>query len=402
MKKKCSNQKQQEQPDLQACLDYSFQLFADTLMSKFENLANKIVEKSPTRAKAKEKRLMKGRKSDDGKASSEPSSVSEGELEEQIRQRKKKQKVKIDSSRAKADERKECHKGSGDDESEHDDRVSLHADDDRELARNLNNILGTNKESEDENSDFGLKGLIQELTIQDEEIGEKINKGLADIANKVWQNPNAFEKFKTKMETYKKPQNCSDFLVKKCNKEIWQERMNAQHRNKDLKVQKVQGTFLKGAFAICEVTNTLINLKNNKDISGKELGLQLSNVIKICTESLTFLGMANLEGGNIRRQYISKILTPKLSPLTKDVPTPSEFLLGNNLNDRIGIIETSQKMLQTYSNSPYYKNPKNLQRFPKNPGNQNKECSSSSQPTGYNNHQKQRQGYQRSQYHKNN
>ena len=97
-------------------------------------------------------------------------------------------------------------------------------------------------------------------------------------------------KILTEMETYKKPQNCSDLLVKKCNKEIWQERMNSQYRNKDLKVQKVQGVFLKGAFAICEVTNTLINLKNNKDISDKELKLQLSNVIKICTESLNFLG----------------------------------------------------------------------------------------------------------------
>ena len=100
------------------------------------------------------------------------------------------------------------------------------------------------------------------------------------------------------MKTYKKPQNCSDLLVKKCNKEIWQERMNAQDRNKDLKVQKVQG-----AFAICEVTNNLINLKYKKDISGKELKLQLSNIIKICTKSLTVLGMTNLEGNNIRTQY---------------------------------------------------------------------------------------------------
>ena len=212
---------------------------------------------------------------------------------------------------------------------EYDDRVSLHADYDSELAGNLKNILGTNKESEDEDSDTGLKSLIQELD-KDEKLGEKINKDLADIANKV---------------------------------------------NK---------------------------IKNNKDISIKELRLQLSNVIKICTESLTFLGMANLEGDNIRRQYLSKVLPPKLTPLTKDVPTPSEFLLGNNLNDRIGIIETSQKMLQTYSNSPYYKNSKNLPRFPKNPGNQNKGYSSSSQTRGYNNHQKQRQGYQRLQYHKRN
>ena len=117
---------------------------------------------------------------------------------------------------AKIDERQECHKGSGNDKSEYeyDDKVSLHADDDSELAGNLNNILGTNKESEDEDSDSGLKGLIQELD-KDEEIGEKINKDLADIANKVWQNPNAFEKFKTKLKTYKKLQNCSWLTRKK-------------------------------------------------------------------------------------------------------------------------------------------------------------------------------------------
>ena len=73
--------------------------------------------------------------------------------------------------------------------------------------------------------------------------------------------------------------------------------------------------------------------------------------------------MENLEGDNISRQSLSKLLP-------KDVPTSPEFLLGNNLNDRIGSIETSQKLLQTYSNSPYYKNSKNLQKFPKNPGNQ--------------------------------
>ena len=174
--------------------------------------------------------------------------------------------------------------------------------------------------------------------------------------------------------------------------------MYAQDRNKELKVQKVQRAVLKGAFAICEVTNNLINLKNNKDISGKKLRLQLSNIIKICTESLTFRGRANLQGNNIRRQHLFKILPPK--PLTTDVPTPSEFLLGNNLNDRINTIETSQKTLQTYSNSPCYKNSKNLQRFPKSPGNQNKEYNSSIQTIGYNNHQKQRQGYQRLQYHK--
>ena len=58
-----------------------------------------------------------------------------------------------------------------------------------------------------------------------------------------------------------------------------------------------------------------------------------------------------------------------LALLNEDVPTPSDILLGNKLNDRIGTVGTSQEMLQTYSSSPYYKHLKNLKRFPKNPEN---------------------------------
>ena len=94
------------------------------------------------------------------------------------------------------------------------------------------------------------------------------------------------------MKTYKKSQNCCYLLVKKCNKEIWQERMNVQ----DLEEQKIHGAVLEGAVAVCEVVNNLINLKNSKDILGKELRLQLSNAIKICTDNFTFLEMANLGG----------------------------------------------------------------------------------------------------------
>ena len=55
--------------------------------------------------------------------------------------------------------------------------------------------------------------------------------------------------------------------------------MNAQDRNEDLKVQKVQGGSSQRSIFHCEVTNNVINLKNNKDMSGKEIRLQLSNVI---------------------------------------------------------------------------------------------------------------------------
>ena len=105
--KACPSQKQQQQPDLQTCLNNSFQLLADALMSKLEDLTSKIGEKRPCTVKAEGKRLRKSRQFDDERASSEPPSESESELKEQVKQRKKKQKIKINSSRAKADERKE-------------------------------------------------------------------------------------------------------------------------------------------------------------------------------------------------------------------------------------------------------------------------------------------------------
>ena len=100
--------------------------------------------------------------------------------------------------------------------------------------------------------------------------------------------------------------------------------MNAQDRNKDLKVQKFQGAVLKGAFTICEVTNNLINLKNNKDVLDEEITLQLSNIIKVCTESVTFLGMTNLEGTTLEGNTYLKVYHQNRSLL------PNMFLHHQN------------------------------------------------------------------------
>ena len=59
-----SNQQQQQQPDLQACLTRSFQLFTDSITSMFEDFTSKIGEKSPSRAKAQRKRPRKSTQSD--------------------------------------------------------------------------------------------------------------------------------------------------------------------------------------------------------------------------------------------------------------------------------------------------------------------------------------------------
>ena len=118
--------------------------------------------------------------------------------------------------------------------------------------------------------------------------------------------------------------------------------MNPRGRNWNYKVKKIQGAVPKSVFVICEFSNKVINLKNNKYIFDRELKLHPSNLIKTCTESLVLKVMGNMEKDDIRIQYLSKLLSPKMLPLIKDVLTPSEYLLGNNLNERLSSIKTSQ------------------------------------------------------------
>lgn len=59
----------------------------------------------------------------------------------------------------------------------------------------------------------------------------------------------------------------------------------------------------------------------------------------------------------MRRQHLSNSLPPKFFSLTKDVPNSSEYLLSNDLNERLDGIKISQQMLQFHS--PYRKNSEN-------------------------------------------
>ena len=132
---------------------------------------------------------------------------------------------------------------------------------------------------------------------------------------------------------------------------IWTERINSRDRNKDLKVKKIQGAVLLELLSYVKFKVNWWILKNNKDISEGKLRLLLSDLIKTCLEDLVILGMANMEKNNIRGQYI---LPPKILSLTKDMPTPSEYLLCDDLNLKLDSLKTSQQMLQHYS--PYNKN----------------------------------------------
>lgn len=88
--------------------------------------------------------------------------------------------------------------------------------------------------------------------------------------------------------------------------------MHSRDKNKDLKVKKSQRAVFTGAFAICEVPSKLINFKN-KDISDRQLKLQLSDLNKIWRFGLPRNGKRGSR--YYHKAAIVKYFATKIAPL---------------------------------------------------------------------------------------
>ena len=100
----------------------------------------------------------------------------------------------------------------------------------------------------------------------------------------------------------------------------------------DLKTQKLQGC--KAVVVISEVTDTLINLKNNKNLSLNNLRNSIGPMLHDCTDSLALLSHMNSSLEQTRRYNIAYCLDNQYHALRKNVPSESNlFLVVNYLNE---------------------------------------------------------------------
>ena len=160
-----------------------------------------------------------------------------------------------------------------------DEKVS--SPDEEEISRNLKVLQwesGNSNSDKDGIDDVGddFKELAQELD-EEEELGEPVRQTLANILEASLQNPQSYEKMKDKIKIYAKPENCGSVAVKKCNKEFWRVPLTSRDKTKDLCFQTA---ILKGTIAINQVTSDLVKLKNNRDLTAKDIRKLIILVIK--------------------------------------------------------------------------------------------------------------------------
>ena len=158
---------------------------------------------------------------------------------------------------------------------------------------------------------------------------------LAKIVNNVIHTTIIKDKSIKKLDSHHRSENLESLKVKKCNTEIWSEILQLKTRSKDLKTQKMQGCILKAVEAISKVTDTLINLKNSKNRSPKNLRNSIGPMVHDCTDSLALLSHVNGCLEQIHRDNIAYYLDNQDHPLTKNVLSESEFRFGDDLSKRI-------------------------------------------------------------------
>ena len=96
--------------------------------------------------------------------------------------------------------------------------------------------------------------------------------------------------------------------------------LQSKTRSKDLKTQKLQDCIVKAVGVIAIVTDTLINLKNNKNLNLNNLRNSIGPMVHECMDSLALIGHANSCLEQTCRDNIAYCLDNQYHALKKNVP----------------------------------------------------------------------------------
>ena len=139
---------------------------------------------------------------------------------------------------------------------------------------------------------------------------KKLTKGtLAEVQNK-----------------YLRPENCTNFVASKINKQIWLQ-LRQETRNNNSAFQKAQSLLLSGLFAVLQLCNSANGDQSN-----------------VLTPTAVQLLSANRELNLKRRDLIRPDLNKQYGPLCNPSTAVSTFLFGDDLNKEVKELTKSQKL----------------------------------------------------------
>ena len=227
--------------------------------------------------------------------------------------------------------------------SQDDDSLSLFAPSDVEeelpqeeddpLRRVMFVVTDTEPQSEGHTDDI-LCELTDEFN-NDKICDPKISTNLAKAINKVWGKKLTPEKLKIRLNKHLKPENCDQLSPTLVNLEIFSN-IPAHTRSEDVKLQKMQKFLLKSAYPIVKKLDSIVTSNSNNN---KPDHMLINKIKELAPDALAKLSQSNQELLQQRQDGITKNLSREYKTLKHNVPPDSKLLFGNDLNNRIKLLQ---------------------------------------------------------------
>ena len=178
--------------------------------------------------------------------------------------------------------------------------------------------------AEGENGD-SFKSLAEEFSVA-ERTSPAIDANLADIVKSLLTEKVAKDKLTEVQNKYCRPENCTNLVAPKINKQIWQQ-LRQDTRNNDSAIQKAQSLLLSGLYAVLQMCNSSSGDQRN-----------------VLTHTAVLLLSANRELNLKRRDLIRPDLNKQYASLCNPSTAVSTFLFGDDLNKEVEELTKSHKL----------------------------------------------------------
>ena len=206
------------------------------------------------------------------------------------------------------------------------------------------------EEEEAPNVEDVLTSISKEF-VTTEAQGPEVSKTLGKLVDTLLSTKPCQEIVNSREARHLKPKNVSFIGCPQVNKQVWYG-LKRSTRAQDFKLQSVQKEFLKSAIPITKVIDSLH--------AGHEQGneLDVPSLIKNLSDSLAFLGSANMEMVKCRREIIKDEIPQKMKGICdEETEFSGSLLFGDNLLQKMKEVSEGQKVSEELkkSDAPVYR-----------------------------------------------
>eukprot|EP00794_Sanderia_malayensis_P002378 gene2378-2741_t len=164
-----------------------------------------------------------------------------------------------------------------------------------------------------------------------EKTGPSIDKVLSNIMQRLLNEKLPKEKLDAVQKAHLRPENCTNVVAPKINKQIWQQ-LKQDTKNRDSALQKIQTTMMSSLYAILQVCNNL---------SSSEPG---SDNLTPLTHAAILLMSANRDFNLKRRELLRGDLNKQYASLCNPSVPVSSYLFGDDLNKEVEDLTKANKL----------------------------------------------------------